>query len=96
MVTVTVLYPRTDDVQFDMEYYKEKHFGLLRDALGENLKQDEIHEVHDGPYVAYCQMYFESIEHFQAPMGERGAEIMGDVPNYTNVQPVILVSSVHD
>ena len=96
MVTVTVLYPRTDDVQFDMDYYKEKHFGLLRDALGENLKQDEIHEVLDGPYVAYCQMYFDSIEQFQGPMGERGAEIMGDVPNYTNVQPIILVSSVHD
>jgi uncharacterized protein (TIGR02118 family) len=96
MVTVTVLYPRTDDVQFDMGYYKEKHFGLLRERLGENLKKDEIHEVLDGPYVAYCQMYFDSMDDFTGPMGQHGPEIMGDVANYTNVQPVILVSNTAD
>lgn len=93
MVTVTVLYPRTDDVTFDMDYYKDKHFGLLRERLGTNLKKDEIHEVQNGPYVAYCQMYFDSMDDFSGPMGEHGAEIMGDVPNYTNVQPVMLIST---
>jgi uncharacterized protein (TIGR02118 family) len=96
MVTVTVLYPRTDDTQFDMGYYKEKHFGLLREKLGSNLKKDEIHEVLDGPYVAYCQMYFDSIEDFQGPMTEHGAEVMADVAKYTNVQPVMLVSTTDD
>ena len=52
-----------------MDYYKEKHFRLLRERLGSNLKKDEIHEVLDGPYVAYCQMYFDSIEDFQAADG---------------------------
>ena len=93
MVTVTVLYPRTDDVTFDMDYYRNQHFGLLRDRLGDNLKRDEIHEVLDGPYVAYCQMYFDSMDDFKSPMAEHGAEIMGDVANYTNVQPVMLVSN---
>lgn len=93
MVTVTVLYPRTDDVTFDMAYYKEQHFGLLREKLGGHLKRDEIHEVLDGPYVAYCQMHFDTIEDFQGPMAEHGAEIMGDIANYTNVQPVMLVST---
>lgn len=96
MVTVTVLYPRSDDVNFDMDYYKEKHFGLLRDALGDTLKRDEIHTVLDGPYVAYCLMYFDQIEDFQGAMAERGAEIMSDVPKYTNAQPVILVSNVEE
>lgn len=94
MVTVTVLYPRTDDVEFDMDYYKEKHFGLLRETLGDRLKRDEIHQVLDGPYVAYCLMYFDRIEDFQEGMAHRGAEVMNDVPNYTNTQPVIMVSHV--
>ncbi|MDQ3470644.1 MAG: EthD family reductase [Actinomycetota bacterium] len=93
MVTVTVMYPRTDDVTFDMDYYKGRHFDLLRERLGDNLQRDEIHEVVDGPYVAYCQMYFDSMEGFGGPMAEHGAEIMGDVPNYTNVQPVMLISN---
>jgi uncharacterized protein (TIGR02118 family) len=93
MVTVTVLYPRVDDVKFDMDYYREKHFGLLRDCLGAGLKRDEIHDVVDGPFVAYCQMYFDDIADFQGPMAEHGAEIRRDVAEYTNAQPVILVST---
>ena len=96
MVTVTVLYPRTDDVTFDMDYYKEKHFGLIRETLGDKLKGESIHQVLDGPFVAYCQMHLDSIEDFQSGMAERGAEIMGDVANYTNVQPQILISSTID
>jgi uncharacterized protein (TIGR02118 family) len=96
MVTVTVLYPRTDDVQFDMDYYKEKHFGLLRESLGDKLKRDEIHQVVEGPYVAFCLMYFASMEDYQSGMAERGAEIRADVANYTNTQPVILVSNVEE
>lgn len=93
MVTVTVMYPRTDDVTFDMAYYKEKHFGLLRERLGDSLKRDEIHDVLDGPYVAYCQMYFDKIDDFGAVMAEHGAEIQADVAQYTNAAPVILISN---
>lgn len=93
MVTVTVMYPRTDDVSFDMDYYKEKHFGLLREVLGDKLKREEIHDVQNGPYVAYCQMYFDSMDDFGTGMAARGAEVMADVKNYTNVEPVMLIST---
>jgi uncharacterized protein (TIGR02118 family) len=96
MLTVTVLYPRTDDVRFDMDYYQEKHFGLLRETLGDKLKRDEIHQVVDGPYVAFCLMYFDSMEDYRSGMAERGAEIRADVANYTNTEPVILVSNVEE
>ena len=33
-------------------------------------------------------------EAFDAAMGKRGAEILGDVPNYTNVQPELVVGPV--
>lgn len=37
-------------------------------------------------------MLFESVESFQAAFGAHAAALMADVPNYTDVSPVILVS----
>ncbi len=36
----------------------------------------------------------DSQEAFNAAMAEHGAEIIGDVPNYTNVQPELIVGDV--
>jgi hypothetical protein len=36
----------------------------------------------------------DSQEAFDAAMAERGAEIIGDVPNYTNVRPEMIVGPV--
>ena len=35
-----------------------------------------------------------SVEAFGAAMGQYGAEIMGDIPNYSDAQPVIQISEV--
>jgi uncharacterized protein (TIGR02118 family) len=39
-------------------------------------------------------LYFDSVEAFQAAFGPHAGVIMGDIPNYTNVQPTIQVSEV--
>ncbi len=39
-------------------------------------------------------LYFDSVEAFQAVFGPHAGPIMGDIPNYTNVQPTIQVSEV--
>jgi len=37
-------------------------------------------------------LYFESVPAFQAAFGPHAKEIMGDVPNYVNLQPIIQIS----
>lgn len=44
--------------------------------------------------MASCQFGFPSIEAFQAAFAPHAKEIMGDIPNYTNVQPVIQINEV--
>ena len=36
----------------------------------------------------------DSVEAFQAAFGPHAAEIMGGVPNYTDIQPMIQISEV--
>ncbi len=39
-------------------------------------------------------LYFDSVEEFQTAFTPHAAEIMADIPNYTNIQPVIQISEV--
>ncbi|MBA3344463.1 MAG: EthD family reductase [Gemmatimonadales bacterium] len=38
---------------------------------------------------AMGHLYFDCVEAFQAAFGPHAGAIMGDIPNYTNVQPTI-------
>ena len=91
MIKISVMYPKGDDITFDMDYYKTKHMEIV-DRTMKPAKWD-IDSGLDGPYVAVGNLYFESAEAMQAAMGE-GAEAMGDVPNFTNAQAVMQVSNV--
>jgi uncharacterized protein (TIGR02118 family) len=39
-------------------------------------------------------LLFDSVESFQTGFAPHAAEIVGDVPNYTNTRPVIQVSEI--
>jgi uncharacterized protein (TIGR02118 family) len=41
-----------------------------------------------------AHLAFDSVDAFQAAFGPHAAAIMGDIPNYTNVQPVVQISEV--
>jgi hypothetical protein len=45
-------------------------------------------------YIAMGHLLFESVADFQSSFGAHAAEIVADVPNYTNTQPVIQISEV--
>lgn len=46
------------------------------------------------PYIAMGNMYFDSIQAFQNSFGPNVEKIMGDIPNFTNIEPVIQISEV--
>lgn len=92
MIRMSVLYPATDTVTFDHEYYRDVHVPMCR--AGWNVTS-QIDRGVQGPYIATVHLFFESLEHFETAMaGEASAAIHADVASYTNVAPVVQVSEV--
>ncbi len=95
MIKVTVNYPSGEGSTFDHDYYASSHVPLAAKAW--NPVRTEIDKGVSGPNVASVQFYFDSMEAFQGALGlPATAEVMADVANYTNIEPVMQVSEVVD
>lgn len=101
MIKVSILYPNGDGKTFDMDYYSQKHMPMAADLFGEDLKAMVIDKGLAGgapdsapTYKAVGYFYFDSMATFQSAMGTHSDKLRADVPNYTNIQPVIQVSEV--
>ncbi|MFT3663864.1 EthD family reductase [Piscinibacter sp.] len=101
MITVHILYPNQPGGRFDMQYYCEKHMPMVKARLGAACVGFTVDAGLAGgapgqgaPYVAIGSLKCTSVEAFSAAMGQHGAEILGDIPNYTDAQPVLQVSEV--
>ncbi|MES2107267.1 MAG: EthD family reductase [Bacteroidota bacterium] len=101
MIKVAILYPGGEGKTFDMNYYVNKHFPLLRTLCGDALKATAIDKGVAGsapgapiPFVAVGYLYFDTLEAYQNAMKTNVDKIRADIPNYTNIQPVIQVSEV--
>jgi uncharacterized protein (TIGR02118 family) len=101
MIKVSVFYPDEEGKRFDMEYYCNKHIPMVQQKLGGALKGEAVEQGLGGAepgsrpiYVAMGHLYFDSVEAFQSAFGPNADSIMGDVPNYTDIQPTIQISEV--
>jgi len=101
MIKVSVFYPNGSGHKFDMKYYCDKHMPMVQRLLGSAVKGTAVEQgiggmAPDAPptYLAMGHLLFESVESFQASFGPHMAQIVGDIPNYTNTQPTIQVSEV--
>ena len=101
MIKVTILYPNGDGKKFDMDYYSTKHMPMIASLLGDSLKRFEIDKGIGGrtptdpiPFLAIGYLYFDNLSSFQNSFKPNADKIRNDVPNYTNIQPVVQVSEV--
>lgn len=101
MIKVSVMYPHSPDARFDHDYYREKHMPLVQALLGDSCAFYTIDKGIAGgasdstpAYVGMCHIFSKSIEIYQAGMARYGAAILADIPNYTDIKPVIQVSEV--
>ncbi|HEY5662713.1 MAG TPA: EthD family reductase [Ilumatobacter sp.] len=94
MIAVTILYPRAEGSTFDMGYYTSKHMPMLAEFLGESCQAWGAVSFPEGKYAAMGWAMVTDQASFAATLGQHGATIMGDVPNYTNQQPELLVGEV--
>lgn len=101
MIKVTILYPNEEGKSFDMDYYASKHMPMLKELFGDKMKKLEIDQGIAGrtpdepiPFLAIGYLYFESLAAYQEAFGPHAEKIRGDIPNYTNIQPIIQISKV--
>jgi uncharacterized protein (TIGR02118 family) len=101
MIKVTILYPNGDGKKFDMDYYSNKHMPMVASLLGDSLKLFEIDKGIAGrtpdepiPYLAIGYLYFDKLSAYQNSFRANAEKIRNDIPNYTNIQPVVLISEV--
>ena len=100
-IKVSVLYPNAPGKKFDIDYYCNKHVpmvaGLLGDAVIGATVENGVGGAEPGsvaPFAAMGNLYFKSLESFQNSFGPNAEKIMGDSPNYTNIEAVIQISEV--
>jgi len=101
MAKVSVLYPNGEGKHFDMDYYVDTHIPLVVQLLGDSLKGAAVEKglgsAEPGsiaPYAAMGNMYFDSVDDFGKAFGPNAATIMGDLPNFTNIEPIVQISEV--
>ncbi|UTH75916.1 EthD family reductase [Chromobacterium sp. IIBBL 290-4] len=96
MITVSVVYPQYAGARFDFDYYLQRHIPLVRQLVGSALRAVTVEKGLSGAesgsepgYIAAARLTFDSVESFQKAFGPHAARIMGDVANYTDIQPEI-------
>jgi uncharacterized protein (TIGR02118 family) len=101
MIKVSVLYPSGAGATFDMEYYVDRHMPMVRSKLGTACRDVAVEQGMSGMtpgsaplYACMGHLYFDSVEAFVTAWGPHAAAIVGDVPNYTNIQPTVQISEV--
>ncbi|RLD23787.1 MAG: EthD family reductase [Bacteroidetes bacterium] len=100
-IKVSVLYPSGDGKTFDMDYYCNTHVPMVGRLLGDSVIGATVEKGLGGvapgsaaPHVAMGNLYFNTMETFENSFGPNAEEIMADLPNFTNIEPMIQVSEV--
>ena len=101
MIKVSAFYPNRTDATFDMQYYVEKHIPLLLDRCGGDVALGGVERALAGgafglepPYCAVGHLLFDSRAIMERSFGQHIPELLADVPNFTNVQPIVQISEV--
>jgi uncharacterized protein (TIGR02118 family) len=100
MVRVYVMYPHRAGARFDVDYYATTHMGMVRKAFdGYGLLDIRVDKGLIGgspkaqpPYVCVGTLTFQSMDAYKSAFREHGAPLMADLPNFTDIQPVVQVS----
>ena len=101
MIKVTVFYPNDEGKKFDMDYYLNNHMPMITKKMGDALRNMAVDQGLGGgepgspaTYIAMGHLYFDTMEAFQTAFAAHAEAIIGDVPNYTDIQPVVQISEV--
>jgi uncharacterized protein (TIGR02118 family) len=100
-IKVLIMYPNEEGKSFNMEYYINNHMPMVAQLFGESLKSYTIDRGISGrtpdepmPFVAIGYFYFDQLSDYESAFGTNAEKILGDIPNYTDIQPVVQIGEV--
>ena len=103
MIKISILYANYKGTRFDMRYYIDTHMPLSIQLLsahpgfkGVSVEQGLGGAVPgtDAAYIAMCHFLFDSVESFLSAFMPHAEVLQGDMPNYTDIEPIIQVNEV--
>jgi len=103
MVRITVLYPNNQGAWFDVSYYVETHVPMSIKLLSAHPGYKSISVEHGisgtdpgskPTYIVICHFLFDSVEDFLAAFKPNAEALRGDMPNYTDIEPIIQFNEV--
>jgi uncharacterized protein (TIGR02118 family) len=99
MIRVAILYPTSSGKHFDLKYYIDKHMKLVRDKLKPfgllSAEVDSGIEENSSPFSAIGYLLFNTIQEYETGFSKVGNTLVKDIPNYTDIEPVVQVSELH-
>jgi uncharacterized protein (TIGR02118 family) len=99
---MTILYPNSDDVRFDFEYYKNHHMPLIMRLYTTSIAKFELRKGLPGPdgskppYVATVNIWIADQEAFAKNGEQHGQTLIDDVPNFSSVMPVVQADEIYE
>jgi uncharacterized protein (TIGR02118 family) len=95
MIKVSVLYKGNIDDKFDVDYYQNSHLPMVKETVGAAIKSVELNVgLGDSPFKAIGNITFESMAEFKNEFLPHMPKFRADVPNYTNIEPMIQISEI--
>ena len=101
MIRVTFLYPNQEGGRFDLDYFLNKHMPMSIEKLSPALKGVSVEQGVSGgepgtrpAYLALCHLTFDSVEAFLEAFQPHAQVLQGDIPHYTDIEPVMQFSEV--
>jgi uncharacterized protein (TIGR02118 family) len=101
MLTVLAIYPTTPSGRFDMDYYINQHMSMLIKLAGPLLVSATVDQGLAGltpgspaPNCVIARLVFESQETLDAFFAQHAPTLMADIPNFTDIEPVLQINQV--
>jgi len=98
-VSLQVIYPISDDTHFDYDYYLATHMPLVGEHMGPHIQNTVVTKgLAGGPdtppgIYAIATMVFADQVAMKAAL-VASTPVLADIPNFTNVQPQMLIGDV--
>lgn len=99
MIRISAIYPNEEGSRFDGPYYTANHEPFARRLLAplglaglSTLLGEAALDGGPPPFWAIAELHFATREAFDAAIAAVGEALFADIPNYTNVTPVLQVS----
>lgn len=98
MISFTILYPFGPDKKFDWDYYLPHHMEKIKQGLGPKLLHYHLEKGLAGSgentppaFFAILHLLVESMAEVK-DIADMAPVMMADIPNYTDVKPIMQIS----